>query len=320
MPALVTHFLFGQEVLNAGTHFSKEIIADESLTQSFLLGCQGPDPFFFSVHSKGAQEGRKFGSLLHRYHITQQLSAYKEALLYLKPEDLAYGQAYLYGFLAHYQLDTITHPFVYAQQYALIGALGQELIGSDSCVHAVIESDIDSSLYSLKRQKNICIDGPHECLKANNNCLRVAGLMHTYVAQKVYALPLLRSEFTSAVQDMRIIYRLIESKTGRRTAIIGMLERLKKPHSLLASLAHRPASSQTHKQLNLEHHEWTNPYNQSSSRQSFLDLYHSAQELYVRNCAILSSRDNISMIANGHNYNGAPLSSDESRVLSQLKD
>lgn len=320
MPALVTHYLFGQEVLHTGTSFSKEILQEENLTQAFLLGCQGPDPFFFSLRSKGASDGRKFGSLLHRHHITQQFNAYKEALLYLKEADRAYGQAYLYGFLAHFQLDTITHPYIYAQQYALIGALNQELLGSDNCVHAVIESDIDSSLYALKHQEDLCKNGPHMVLKADKDCLRVAGLMHAYVAQKVYGLALLRSEFYSAVQDMRIIYRLIESPNGKRSALIGKLERIKKDHSLLASLSHRPASSKTDKHLNLEHKPWKNPYNQRESCQDFLELFNDAKELYLRNCAIFSSYNDISAISQCHNYNGAPLSLDETRVLSQIKD
>ena len=42
MPALITHYLFGAEVVH---DLPKELIATEAEVNAFLLGNQGPDPF-----------------------------------------------------------------------------------------------------------------------------------------------------------------------------------------------------------------------------------------------------------------------------------
>lgn len=320
MPALISHYLFGEEVLNK----SNPIIAAYTPTQehkdAFLLGCQGPDPLFFSVHSRGASYGRRFASLQHKYHISQQLEAYKEALSYLDEKDKDLGYAYILGWLAHFQLDTIAHPFVYAHQYALIDSCGESISDAHNCVHAIVESDIDSALLKLMRNKEAPSLPPVRVLRASKRSLKVAGLLHAYVAQKVFALPLLKTEFRSAVQDMRIAYSLLESKDGKNALILGKLERLKSKHSILASLSHRWSCDKSYWQLNMDHRPWLDPFKHKERRESFVDLFEEALARYMAASAHFLYERSQSQICKGHNFNGARLSDDEAKVLDLMRD
>ena len=150
MPALITHHLFGER---SATLLPDGVISDEEQLLAFLLGNQGPDPFFFRVagwpdHVRASQQ---LANRMHEERMTGAFLALREGVRHLPAHDAGIGRAFALGILSHYQLDRTAHPFVYAQEYALIDA-NPELSDASSEVHAVIESDLDSwMLWRLRR-------------------------------------------------------------------------------------------------------------------------------------------------------------------------
>ena len=63
MPALITHYLFGEEVL---PQVDDVVGSSDTERDAFLIGCQGPDPFFFGVTTPRGSDVRALGREMHR--------------------------------------------------------------------------------------------------------------------------------------------------------------------------------------------------------------------------------------------------------------
>ena len=149
MPALITHHLFGER---SATLLPEGLVTSEEELLAFLLGNQGPDPFFFRVLTtpERGQNARRLAHEMHDGRMTRAFAALRDGVSHLPEADAGIGRAFALGMLSHYALDRVAHPFVYAEQYALIDA-AENLYDADSEVHAVIESDLDTwMLWSLR--------------------------------------------------------------------------------------------------------------------------------------------------------------------------
>ncbi len=135
MPALYTHLRFGKEVTQALPTAYQTVL--EKYPEAFALGTQGPDILFYH-HPMKKNEIRTFGTTLHTYSGEQFFLEQGEKLLEkgssLSAETLFTENgalsAYLCGFLCHFTLDTICHPFI-------------DENSSDKITHGKIESELD---------------------------------------------------------------------------------------------------------------------------------------------------------------------------------
>ncbi len=117
MPALHTHLRFGREVLNTLPEPYTKVI--ERFPEAFALGTQGPDILFYHKPLK-SNEIRKRGSILHTWSGEKFFLAQGEKLLENAPdgkvetllENNGALAAYTCGFLCHFTLDTLCHPYI----------------------------------------------------------------------------------------------------------------------------------------------------------------------------------------------------------------
>lgn len=106
MPATYAHYRFGAQMLS-------RMPADLGRTAKrhrrlFDVGLHGPDLFFY-YHPAFQTSTGKLGSKFHRQTGREFFSRVCRSLR-LEPSEA--GQAYLYGALCHYTLDTLCHPLV----------------------------------------------------------------------------------------------------------------------------------------------------------------------------------------------------------------
>lgn len=136
MPDLWTHYYFAKEVegkLNL-KHFNE-----------YYLGTQGPDFLYYYnfLGLKNKTKDFKLGTLMHKDKTKELLDFVYDELD--NANDLL--RDYLYGFLAHYALDSTAHSFVY--YYA-----------KDDVEHKKLEANIDVKMhydlnrYSIRKQKS----------------------------------------------------------------------------------------------------------------------------------------------------------------------
>ena len=69
MPALITHRLFGEESMNL---LPAGIVSTEDERLAFLLGNQGPDPFFFRMRTPETRSCTEFGRRMQKNQAVRQ--------------------------------------------------------------------------------------------------------------------------------------------------------------------------------------------------------------------------------------------------------
>lgn len=103
MPANYAHYRFGKEVIPTLPAEARQVI--QRFRRLYDMGLHGPDIFFYYnpfLTTASGQLGKKF-------HAMSGKEFFRHACAAAKTEA---GQAYLYGLLGHYCLDSLAHPYV----------------------------------------------------------------------------------------------------------------------------------------------------------------------------------------------------------------
>ena len=125
MPAIYTHYYFGQEIIEKLPLELQDIIRKHPREYDF--GTQGPD-FFFYDRPFSKENLSSYGST---YHCLPGYTFFKKAKEELaKYQDKEPLLAYIFGFLSHYVLDSLMHTY----------------ISNCGLSHAAIEAEYDSHL------------------------------------------------------------------------------------------------------------------------------------------------------------------------------
>lgn len=308
MPALITHRLFGEESID---RLPAGIIATEDDRTAFLIGNQGPDPFFFRVRTPYLKTCMRLAQDMHRARMSRQLTALRDGVAHLPKADAGTGRAFALGLLAHYILDRTAHPFVYAQQWGVQDA-DPTLASSGGRVHAVIESDLDLLMLQLKRDGATVADYPPESeLVTTARIDKIAGALMSHIAATVYGLSVGAGEYGGAVADMRLVYRFIEPAGSPLSSGIAALEGLVNDYSMLGSLAHRRTSELPARAGNMAHLSWEDPFTKEDSCESFPELFDRALDGYAIAAARFIAGDGMAAVTRHINYSGRALGTDE---------
>ena len=132
MPALYAHLRFGEEVSKTLPEPYGNLI--ERYPEAFALGTQGPDILFYH-HPMKSNEIRKKGTFFHTLSGKEFFLPLAEKLVQganggdVLTENGAFA-AYLCGFLCHFTLDVLCHPYIDGHS-------------SEAVSHGKIESEFD---------------------------------------------------------------------------------------------------------------------------------------------------------------------------------
>ena len=304
MPAVITHHIFGEDV--ARLLPSGIVDGDEELL-AFLLGNQGPDPFFvcFSTLPYRANRCHRLAREFQAGHVTRAFMSLRDSVSHLPAEDERVGRAFALGVMGHYVLDRAVHPFVYSQQFALMD-FDERLAKASSEIHAIIESDLDTWLLWEKRQATVEERPVTDDLMRTDRIDNVAGALFAQTALAVYGITLGVEDYAGAVRDYAWEYRRIDPAGSRRTRLVGTLERLVRPHSMAESLAHLVARTDECPSANLGRNEWVHPFTGETSHSSFADLYDEASLAYPEIAEAFARGDEarLARLVGGLNYEG----------------
>ena len=285
MPALITHHLFGEESID---RLPQGVITSDEERIAFILGNQGPDPFFFHILTPRVSDCTLLAQVIHRSR-----------------------RAFALGLLSHYVLDRNAHPFVYEQQFGIVES-DSELEDSSSQVHAVIESDLDVLMLQLKRDGATVDDYPPAGeIVTTDRINRVAGVLMSYVAGRVYGIDIPVGEYGAAVANMQRLYRAIEPAGSVKTRAISLVEGLVHDYSLLDGLAHRVTTELPERTGNLGHLAWKNPFTDEVSTESFPEVFNRALLDYECTVARFIETGDMEAVTNHVNYSGRVLGTDE---------
>lgn len=301
MPAIVAHHIFGEEALGL---LPEGVVEGEEERLAFLLGSQGPDPLFarFRALPTTSVACHRLAGAIQGEKPTEGFAALRDALASLPSADERLGCAFVLGVLAHYALDSAAHPFVIAQQRALVAA-DAELEHAEHEVHGVIESDLDVWMLWEKRGKTVEEQPVTEFLARTERVERAAGALMSQLAYAVFDVDLGADEYPAAVADYEFVYRLIDPADAALPQRLASIEGLARGRSMAEAMAHRVVRDAECPAANLDRREWENPFTGDTSTDSFEDLYEAALAAYPALAAAFLDGD----LELSLNYEGCPV-------------
>ncbi len=268
MPGIVTHYTFGIDVY-AGL---VEVIGESpAALDAFLLGNQGPDPFFYLRATPMTHELRRIGQTMHRRKVPELLVALRDHLVN------GSCKTYALGFLCHYLLDSTVHPLVYAQEHALCDAGIEGLSGewAHRVVHATIETEIDEYMLTIKHDATAATLPPHKTmLRCSSATLAEVSRGYAKVFRDTYGLDAPETAFSTAVSIYRVAQQALDSKSSGLRQRFDYLDWAGMPSAYALALSIRPEPRSCTSFANDDHTPWENPFAEGKPvSESFDELY-----------------------------------------------
>ena len=252
MPDMAVHYYFGQSVRASLPHTIK---LDQGV---FDFALSGPDDWFYCFWSKKL---RSRARLMHNTKTGLFLRS-----LAAEPELFSYFA----GFVCHYALDAICHPYIIVRtgmydgtrrtrQYigrhtALERALDRWILGENAGKHPITEKMLGRKL-------------PQELASAINRAYH-----STYGWDDVY------KDLLAAKQHMRRYLRILENPDGMAKYVTYLV-----PHPFLKPLPYARHFFEDADILNTRHKEWHHPKDLLlSDNRSFPELMEDAEQMAVQ--------------------------------------
>lgn len=282
MPAFVAHYLLGRQVLDA---LRTDTRLEHLEEQSFLLGAQGPDPLLFHrlipLYMPG-RSARGVSSGLHRASPNRIFSTMADYLRE-RPEDRA-AFSYACGFLTHYALDSLAHPYIYYTQAAIKRKRRIPYIGF--IVHNRIEANIDAGMINrVLGEPDARTFNVPELLRIPQGTKLEIGQMMAHVSRRVLGVKWGAEAYAQSVDDMRAVQQILYDPSGKKRKWMYLLQ---VPFYWIAgpfatSLMRCPTPEKLWDFLNDSGAQWHYPADHTyTSRDSFETIFDRAGELSVR--------------------------------------
>lgn len=285
MPGYMTHYIFGkQEYKKLSENELKKAIRKN--INAFNLGLQGPDIFFyfpgyFLIHKKN------LGSTMHRNRTGRYISNMLKFTYDCKDsEDKKICIAYLSGFLAHYDLDQICHPYIYHKTDYMHKGKGYH--GR----HVSLESDIDFLLSRDVLKRKISRINYGGIVKLNRKQCEVIGRMLSQSCSEAFDNIRFGEKIACAVvANMGHIIDFIKDKYGKKEEIIGKIEeKIRGVRDFAPLFIGDNYVLKNPDPLNEKKAAWYNPWEEKISEvryDSFKELMGAASKRYQKSLEVL---------------------------------
>ncbi|MCQ2463041.1 MAG: zinc dependent phospholipase C family protein [Clostridia bacterium] len=207
MPAFSTHYLFANSL--------KERIAQadtnlELCVPALYYGTQGPD-FMFQHRILPWMKGKCRRNLASKLHHCDPAKLFFYMGEYLNTADCDKNivKSYIYGFICHFSLDRIAHPYVYSVQKKITPMLGAEDYPG-FVVHNRIELNIDALLLEeFLGSRDTRSFHTDKTLLDDERLISEIGKLMGYAAPKVIDDNSGADVYTQGLYDMRYMQSLL---------------------------------------------------------------------------------------------------------------
>lgn len=275
MPAFFTHYRFG-------FHSYKKMRINsvkKSIRQyphSFVLGCQGPDLFFYSMRNY-TDKRYCFSDRIHEEKTGEFFVNMTKDVLNKNNNrcDKNIKLAYLAGFLAHYYLDCSIHPYV----YSIVGlGKGKETIGK----HFQLESDIDINILKKLDDKVPSDFNPPEIISlSKDEKLAVSEQLYRTISKTYGDVLVTKKQCWMVFNEMRVALFVMTDKSGKKGMYGKMLEDRLFGYPVGSPLLYNDLVAGFSDPCNESHQIWLNPFTDKLCTDSVFDLFDSALEKYI---------------------------------------
>lgn len=274
MPAFSAHFLFAKEIMG---DLQKE--ADFPVDKNAVfIGSQGPDIFFFhrALPWQKGKTLRKLGSAMHRAKCGEIIDCFEK---YCKKSDNRnIAQSYVYGFLLHYALDRVCHPYIYFVQSRITDKFPKM---NKNSVHNMIELSLDSVL--LRKKENA--ESPKafrtdSTMNYTEKELTEISKVIASVSELFKGYEITEQDAAQAVEDTRAAQRLLTDAGGKKEKFLKRAERLFFPFTgnfRISSFLRTDDLEKAIKYVNISNRIWKSPFSEEMRNESFAQLFELAK-------------------------------------------
>ena len=278
MPDIITHYIFGLDT----AHNIKETPIYKVLKRHkdlFAIGLQGPDPFYYH-HLHGKDHKAIVGSKMHSEKTGDFLMA---ALCYMKkyPEgSAAFDEcfSYLCGFICHYILDSMAHPYI----FYLGGRFIEDTPETHKYkgLHKKIELAIDTILCEEKFSTKASSFKVHKRILGAKTLPESIIHMYDETLFLIYSINNGGQIFKEAYEDTRTYYFLTYDRLGAKKAVISSTLSLvpKKFSPFLSSFSYYNCVSPFYDYMNRDKRVWLHPVTGNVYTFSFYDILRNANK------------------------------------------
>lgn len=279
MAGFAAHEIFGEEVLRGFTN-EKILSIVEDHRGIFGVGCQGPDLFLYNIPMLACGEERNLGVRMHREG-TGRFFAYLWQTVWEAEDslELEVGLSYFYGALAHYTLDTMVHPYIYAR----IGYDPEVPYSKKATrgLHHRLEAAMDAKLLAVKRNQLPSRYKPCESLEVDRQEKNCLAEILVRAVRRTYKIKLKKENVFGAIKMMRLIACGFYGGSGRKRRKLEEIERYFSEDYLFSNLMVTDEDIRKRKVMNHENMLWQNPWDSTrESRASVWEIYEQARHRY----------------------------------------
>ncbi|MCL2015173.1 MAG: zinc dependent phospholipase C family protein [Defluviitaleaceae bacterium] len=271
MPGFITHYICGQAALKAASPDIQQII--KPYEQFYNIGTQGPDIFFYYIPGLVLKPTlRDIGIHMHHHSFGDFMANMLDVLfmeeITAETKNLLF--AYISGFLTHYALDAIAHPYVYSQTGIRKTTDKPSVKIKYSVEHRKFETAIDSLLLnSLTGEK------PQKCklwqlIKVERNPATIIAQAMSSAVSESYNRNIIPQDVYNAMRYMMNFTRIMQFFNGRKKRFKQLIENLTISENLFFGTAATAIDY-----MNLAHIPWSIPGTETKN-DSFVELYNDA--------------------------------------------
>lgn len=266
MPACLTHHQFAKKVLE--TLPDREKINETA----FFWGAQGPD-FFFCHRYLPWMKGKKLQSYGHRLHSDIKPSETFNAMRdFLTGHGEETYRSYVFGFLCHYALDSIAHPYINALADRLVMQRPYE---NRTTMHGEVEASLDAIILRRETGKLPSEVSLGSMFPKNEAVQRRIARLFREVIFRVCGEDVSEEKLYEATGDAHLVFSLLTDRTGLKMRIFQALEKGKP--SLISSHLVPITENAEVDYANVMQEEWA-----EGDHRDFFQLFEEAQQLAHR--------------------------------------
>ena len=268
MPSVLTHYGFNKDLLDDTISFLKD---NEDI---YLVGAQGPDPFFFYgiipfIEAKKGKEVRGFGSKVHKREPSKAFKFFFDYANGAKEKDVLYS--YIFGAGLHYILDRKIHPYVYYKTGFSDNKKEKRQYFTD---HTLFETHLDVLLINDIYEKYKTT--PLLSIKCDEDKIEDVSEMYGKLAKVVFKEEVIGEDsFEDAYDHMCKIEKILYSGKGIKKNLVGLLFK----NTPFNTMMHPKIVKDDNRvdYLNIKKSLWKDPSTEKVCDKSFYELLEEAK-------------------------------------------
>ncbi len=250
----------------------KEINSDIDLNIA-ILGSQGPDPMYYKMFGENQPQYRKIADDIHRYNISQFLQTMTS---YVKDNLSKTTFSYLVGYITHYAMDVLIHPYVYYN----VGVYNKDKPETHHMrgLHLKFERAIDCLL--IEKDLNI----PARKLNLIKTCFPLkqapeeVSNLYGYILEKEFKITYGKSMYEKSVKAMHNVLKYMNTdRFGIKKQIYKLVDLFSKERDMFLKDLSFYKSLEDYDYHNDAKKQWHHPLTNESYNYTVIDLFDQAK-------------------------------------------